>query len=147
MELPRRPLPAPKATGRTRLYPQREILDAIFYVLRSVCAWRLLPHDLERRGRPSTTDLPLLARRWHLGEDARRPAQPPDGCGHQARGGEVRTSGRQPRPWCRPLAAIEEPPMSSLTLKILLDKKTDKKIVEESSGSFIVWNVPRDFEP
>jgi hypothetical protein len=37
--------------------------------------------------------------------------------------------------------------MSSLTLKILLDKKTDKKIVEESSGSFIVWNVPRDFEP
>jgi putative transposase len=24
----------------------REILDAIFYILRSGCAWRLLPHDL-----------------------------------------------------------------------------------------------------
>ena len=23
----------------------REILDAIFYILRSGCAWRLLPHD------------------------------------------------------------------------------------------------------
>jgi transposase len=37
--------PAPKAPGRPRLYPLREILDAIFYVLRSGCAWRLLPHD------------------------------------------------------------------------------------------------------
>jgi len=38
-------LPAPKANGRPRIYPLREILDAIFYVLRSGCAWRLLPHD------------------------------------------------------------------------------------------------------
>jgi len=38
-------LPAPKANGRPRIYPPREILDAIFYVLRSGCAWRLLPHD------------------------------------------------------------------------------------------------------
>ena len=38
-------LPVPKADGRPRLYPLREILDAIFYVLRSGCAWRLLPHD------------------------------------------------------------------------------------------------------
>jgi putative transposase len=38
-------LPAPKANGRPRLYPLREILDAIFYVLKSGCAWRLLPHD------------------------------------------------------------------------------------------------------
>jgi putative transposase len=38
-------LPAPKATGRPRIYPPREILDAIFYGLRSGCAWRLLPHD------------------------------------------------------------------------------------------------------
>jgi transposase len=48
-------LPAPKADGRPRIYPLREILDAIFYVVRSGCAWRLLPHDLERPGRPSTT--------------------------------------------------------------------------------------------
>ena len=38
-------LPAPKATGRPRIYPLREIIDAIFYVLRSGCSWRLLPHD------------------------------------------------------------------------------------------------------
>jgi putative transposase len=38
-------LPAPKATGRPRLYPLREIINAIFYVVRSGCSWRLLPHD------------------------------------------------------------------------------------------------------
>jgi transposase len=38
-------LPAPKADGRPRLHSLREILDAIFYVLKSGCAWRLLPHD------------------------------------------------------------------------------------------------------
>jgi putative transposase len=38
-------LPAPKANGRPRIYPLREILDAIFYVVRSGCPWRLLPHD------------------------------------------------------------------------------------------------------
>src|SRR3954453_3217390 len=49
-------LPAtPKPTGRPRLHNTREILDAIFYVLRSGSAWRLLPRDLERPGRPFTT--------------------------------------------------------------------------------------------
>ena len=38
-------LPALKAVGRPRLRGTREILDAIFYVLRSGCAWRLLPHE------------------------------------------------------------------------------------------------------
>jgi putative transposase len=38
-------LPAPKAYGRPRLHGPREILDAILYVLKSGCAWRLLPHD------------------------------------------------------------------------------------------------------
>ena len=47
MELPGEGhLPVPKANGRPRLYPLREILDAIiFYVLRSGCGWRVLPHD------------------------------------------------------------------------------------------------------
>ena len=48
-------LPAPEANGRPRLHHLREILDAIFYVVRGGCAWRLLPHDLERTGRPSIT--------------------------------------------------------------------------------------------
>lgn len=31
--------------GRTPKYPRREILNAIFYVLRTGCQWRHLPHD------------------------------------------------------------------------------------------------------
>lgn len=41
-----RPLvPEAKFGGRPRAHDARELLDAIFYVLRSGCAWRLLPHD------------------------------------------------------------------------------------------------------
>jgi len=39
-------LPAPKSGGRPRRHAVREILNAIFYALRSGCTWRLLPHDL-----------------------------------------------------------------------------------------------------
>src|SRR5215216_7415096 len=38
-------VPAPKALGRPRVHTLREILNAIFYIVRSGCAWRLLPHD------------------------------------------------------------------------------------------------------
>ncbi len=38
-------LPVPENEGRPRLHSLREILDAIFYVVRSGCPWRLLPHD------------------------------------------------------------------------------------------------------
>jgi putative transposase len=38
-------VPAAKPGGRPEQYPKREILNAIFYILRSGCAWRLLPHD------------------------------------------------------------------------------------------------------
>src|SRR6516164_3420161 len=31
--------------GRPRTVEQRDLLDAIFYILRSGCPWRLLPHD------------------------------------------------------------------------------------------------------
>jgi putative transposase len=37
----------------------REILDAVFYIVHGGCTWRLLPHDLERPGKPSTTILRL----------------------------------------------------------------------------------------
>src|SRR5215211_4320033 len=43
--LHRAPSAYPKAPGRSRVHTLREILDAIFYILRSGCAWRLLPHD------------------------------------------------------------------------------------------------------
>jgi transposase len=39
-------LPAPKQTGRPLSWPLREIVNAIFYVMLSGVAWRLLPSDL-----------------------------------------------------------------------------------------------------
>jgi putative transposase len=38
-------LPTPKTGGRPRIHSLRAVLDAIFYVLRSGCPWRLLPRD------------------------------------------------------------------------------------------------------
>jgi putative transposase len=38
-------LPSPENDGRPRVHSLREILDAIFYALKSGCPWRLLPHD------------------------------------------------------------------------------------------------------
>ena len=39
-------VPGPKLFGRPPRYEKRAILDAVFYVVRSGCAWRMLPHDL-----------------------------------------------------------------------------------------------------
>jgi transposase len=39
-------LPLEKPGGRHRLYPLREIINALQYILRGGCAWRLMPHDL-----------------------------------------------------------------------------------------------------
>jgi len=38
-------VPAANKRGRPRIHSSREILDAIFYVLKSGCPWRLLPRD------------------------------------------------------------------------------------------------------
>src|ERR671910_453134 len=38
-------LPGPAGRGRPRLHGLRMILDAVFYVLKSGCPWRLLPRD------------------------------------------------------------------------------------------------------
>ena len=40
--LPKRKSPR----GRKREHSLREILNAIYYVLRSGCSWRMMPHDL-----------------------------------------------------------------------------------------------------
>jgi putative transposase len=39
-------LPEAKAGGRPRSVDLREVLNGIFYRLRSGCAWEMLPHDL-----------------------------------------------------------------------------------------------------
>jgi putative transposase len=38
-------LPASKRRGRPRLHSPREILNAVFYVLKSGCQWRMLPRE------------------------------------------------------------------------------------------------------
>src|SRR5215207_2998971 len=38
-------LPTPEHNGRPRVHILREILNAIFYIVKSGFAWRLLPHD------------------------------------------------------------------------------------------------------
>lgn len=38
-------LPAPKPGGRPRGTDLRSVVNAIFYISRSGCAWRMLPHD------------------------------------------------------------------------------------------------------
>lgn len=39
-------LPPAKTGGRPRSVNMRKICDGILYVVRSGCAWRMLPHDL-----------------------------------------------------------------------------------------------------
>jgi putative transposase len=39
-------VPEAKPGGRPEAYPKREILNGIFYLLRTGCSWRMLPHDL-----------------------------------------------------------------------------------------------------
>lgn len=50
----------PKA-GRKRTVDDREIVNAVLYVLQSGCSWRMLPHDL-----PTWTTVYYYYRRWSL---------------------------------------------------------------------------------
>jgi len=38
-------IPWAKPGGRNRKTSMREVVNAVFYVLRTGCAWRMLPHD------------------------------------------------------------------------------------------------------
>ena len=35
----------PGKPGRRRTYPRREVANALFYMAKSGCSWRMLPHD------------------------------------------------------------------------------------------------------
>jgi putative transposase len=54
-------LPPPRPRGRPWAHELREILDAIFYVVRTGCQWRLLPHDY-----PPWPTVYWWFRRWRL---------------------------------------------------------------------------------
>src|SRR6266567_5112797 len=42
-------LPASKALGRPRIVALRGVVEALLYVLRTACPWRLLPRDFPNR--------------------------------------------------------------------------------------------------
>jgi putative transposase len=54
-------LPEPTGQGRPRLHSLRAILNAVFYVLKSGCPWRLLPRDF-----PPWKTVYAWFRRWKL---------------------------------------------------------------------------------
>ena len=54
-------VPAPNKRGRPKTHSTREILNAIFYVLKSGCAWRLLPRDF-----PPWETVYWWFRRWRI---------------------------------------------------------------------------------
>ncbi len=43
---PQRPLPPAGPAGRPPVHSRREIVNAILYLTRTGCAWRMLPRDL-----------------------------------------------------------------------------------------------------
>jgi putative transposase len=54
-------VPAPNTRGRPRIHGTREILNAVFYVLKSGCPWRLLPHEF-----PPWETVYFWFRRWRI---------------------------------------------------------------------------------
>src|SRR6516162_10185997 len=42
-------MPRQKALGRPRIVRLRGVVDAVLYILRTACPWRLLPRDLPKR--------------------------------------------------------------------------------------------------
>lgn len=43
-------IPPPKAGGRPRTVDMRAVLNAIFYVVKTGCQWKMLPHDFPPKG-------------------------------------------------------------------------------------------------
>src|SRR5215467_5540299 len=79
-------IPAPPEDAPNLTYERREIVNAILYVLRSGCPWRLLPHDLpawgtvywyfRQRRRQGVWDLVLYALRRQVRQQQGRATQP-----------------------------------------------------------------------
>jgi putative transposase len=54
-------LPKAKAGGRPRTVDLREVVNAVFYLNRSGCSWRMLPHDF-----PPWSTVHWFYRQWRL---------------------------------------------------------------------------------
>jgi putative transposase len=57
----KRKIPPAKPGGRPRTVNLREVVNGILYVVRTGCAWRLLPHDL-----PPWGTVHYYYRKWRL---------------------------------------------------------------------------------
>src|SRR5918997_3311520 len=79
-------LPEPTGQGRPRLHGLRAIFDAVFYVLKSGCPWRLLPKDF-----PPWKTVHDWFRRWRLDGTFER-------LNAELRGRLRMLAGRNPRP-------------------------------------------------
>jgi transposase len=66
--------PASPQGGRPPKYPLRQIIDAIRYLVRSGCAWRLLPHDFPPPGH-GVLVVCQVGRRRHPGTHPRHAAR------------------------------------------------------------------------
>lgn len=80
------PLLPPYWTGRPREHDLREIVNAILYLLRSGCSWRMLPHDL-----PPWPTVQYYFRKWRDDGTWERIV-------HELRRRERRRQGRDPEP-------------------------------------------------
>lgn len=79
-------LPPPMACGRPRKWPPRLVADAVFYLLRTGCAWRMLPREF-----PPWPTVFAHFRRWRRDGTLRR--------AHDALRGQVRVrEGRAAEP-------------------------------------------------
>lgn len=79
-------IPAAQPGGRPRSVDLREVVDAVLYLLRTGCSWRLLPNDL-----PPWGTVHYYYRRWRLDGTWERI--------HDALREQVRAkAGRQPTP-------------------------------------------------
>lgn len=54
-------IPPAKTGGHPRTVNRREVVNGIFYVLRTGCGWEMLPHDL-----PPYSTVYHYSRRWLL---------------------------------------------------------------------------------
>ncbi len=66
-------LPSARPGGRPRTTDLRAVVNAVLYLLRTGCQWRLLPHDFPPWLRATSTN---DREPWHSGRPHRSP------CGH-----------------------------------------------------------------
>jgi transposase len=97
-------LPPPAETGRPRCWPMRELMNAVFFVLRGGCAWRMLPehfppHQMVYRWFTRFRDDGTWENlNHHLGDAGPRPRRPrsqPE-CGHHRQPERQDHGGRWP---------------------------------------------------